>query len=147
MYNYSGSGFMFYFWLAVILILGFFEIITVGLVSIWFVISGIVALILSFFIDNFIIQFAVFVILGVVLMVTTRKTLTKMFVKGEKTNLDRVVGMSGIVTEDINKNEIGEVKVDGKKWSAYSSEKILVGSTIKVLKIDGVKLLVERVKE
>lgn len=138
---------MFYFWLAVVLILGFFEIITVGLVSVWFVISGIVAMILSFFIDSFIIQFAVFVLLGILLMITTRKTLTKILAKNEKTNLDRVIGMKGIVTEDIEKNGIGEVKVDGKKWSAISDDEILVGSTVKVLKINGVKLKVENWKE
>ena len=138
---------MFYFWLAVVLILGFFEIITVGLVSIWFIISGIVAMILSFFVDSFIIQFGVFVILGVILMITTRNALTKMLVKNEKTNLDRVIGMKGIVTEDIEENGVGEVKVDGKKWSAIADSEILVGSTVKVLKINGVKLKVENWKE
>ena len=138
---------MFYFWLVVVLLLGLLEVITVGLVSIWFVISGIVAMILSFITDNFVIQFAVFVIFGVVLMLTTRKTLTKILVKNEKTNLDRVVGMKGIVTENIEKNGVGEVKVDGKRWSAIADDEIMVGSTVKVLKINGVKLKVEIWKE
>ena len=80
-------------------------------------------------------------------MLTTRKSLTKLLVKDEKTNLDRVIGMKGIVTENIEKNDVGEVKVDGKKWSAIAEEEILVGSTIKVLKINGVKLVVEKWKE
>ncbi len=82
---------MFYFWLILVIFLGMIELITVGLVSIWFVISGIVAMVLSFFIDNFVVQFGVFVILGVVLMLFTRKTLEKYFPKPIKTNLDRVV--------------------------------------------------------
>ena len=120
------------------------ELITVGLVSIWFVISGIVAMILSFFIDNFVIQFGVFVILGVVLMLFTRKTLEKYFPKPIKTNLDRVVGLEGIVTEEIRKDSVGEVKVDGKRWSAIADDEIKVGSIVKILHIDGVKLKVEK---
>lgn len=138
---------MFYFWLVIVIFLGILEAATVGLVSIWFVISGIVALILSFFTDNFVIQFAVFVILGVILMLTTRKTLTKYFSKEEKTNLDRVIGMKAIVTENIEKNKIGEVKVDGKKWSAIADEDIEEGSIVKILQINGVKLKVENWKE
>ena len=135
---------MFYFWLILVIFLGMIELITVGLVSIWFVISGIVAMILSFFIDNFVIQFGVFVILGVVLMLFTRKTLEKYFHKPIKTNLDRVVGLEGIVTEEIRKDSVGEVKVDGKRWSAIADDEIKVGSIVKILHIDGVKLKVEK---
>ena len=138
---------MFYFWLGVVIILGMLEAMTTGLVSIWFVVSGLVSLVLSFFVDNFLVQFGVFVILGVILMLTTRKTLLRYLVKTEKTNLDRVIGMQGIVTENIEVNGIGEVKVDGKKWSAYAEKEIKVGSIVKILKIDGVKLKVELWKE
>ena len=135
---------MFYFWLILVIFLGMIELITVGLVSIWFVISGIVAMILSFFIDNFVVQFGVFVILGVVLMLFTRKTLEKYFPKPIKTNLDRVVGLDGVVTEEIRKDSVGEVKVDGKRWSAIADDEIKVGSIVKILHIDGVKLKVEK---
>ena len=138
---------MFYFWLGIVIFLGIMEAITTGLVSIWFVISGLVSLVLSFFVDSFFIQFGVFVALGVILMFTTRKTLSKYLVKTEKTNLDRVIGMQGVVTEEIEKNGIGEVKVDGKKWSAYADGEIKVDSIVKILKIDGVKLKVEVWKE
>ena len=75
---------------------------------------------------------------------TTRKTLMKLFKnKNVETNLDRVVGMTGIVTEKID-DEYGEVKVDGKKWTAYSDEKIDVHEKVKVLQINGVKLKVKK---
>ena len=138
---------MFYFWLAIMIILGFIEVITINLVSIWFIISAFVSLIISFFTDNFVIQFGVFVILGIILMITTRKTLEKKLVKKEKTNLDRVIGMEGIITEDVTKHTIGEVKVAGKKWSCVSDKTIKKGSIVKILKIEGVKLKVEKVGE
>ena len=52
--------------------------------------------------------------------------------------------MEGVVTEEINKLKVGEVKVDGKRWSAISDEKIEVGTTIIVESIDGVKLVVRK---
>ena len=67
--------------------------------------------------------------------------------KGEKTNLDRVIGMQGIVTEKITKTTPGEVKVDGKKWTAISNKIIEVDSIVKILDIDGVKLKVEKWEE
>ena len=55
--------------------------------------------------------------------------------------------MIAIVTEEIKKNKPGEVKVDGKRWTAISNKKISVDSTVRVLEIDGVKLKVEEVED
>lgn len=130
-------------WLIIIFILIIAEVSTINLVSIWFIASGIVSLILSFIIDNFYIQFAVFVVLGIILLLTTRKLLEK-YIKpnNEKTNLDRIIGAVAIVTEPIKKNVVGEVKVDGKRWSAISNKKLEIGEEVIVEKIDGVKLIV-----
>ena len=134
------------YWLIIILILSFIEIITINLVTIWFVLGAGLALITSLFIDSFYVQFLVFGISGLLIMVFTRPLFKRLLVKDkEKTNLDRVVGMTGICTEEIsNKNDVGEVKVDGKKWSAVSSSKIKKGEEITVISIDGVKLKVKK---
>ena len=136
---------MWILWLVVIVLLVFLEVSTINIVCVWFILSGLVSLILSFFIESFYILFAVFVLLGLVLMVLTRPILVKKLArKNVKTNSDRVLGMEGVVTEEINKLKIGEVKVDGKRWSAISDEKIEVGTTIIVESIDGVKLVVRK---
>ena len=139
---------MFYFWLSIILFLGILEAITINLVSIWFVISALFSLGISFFCDNFLLQFAVFVILGIILMCLTRKSLENKLIKAkEKTNLDRIIGMKGVVTENISELKVGEVKVDGKRWSAISKDFLEKGSLVRILKIKGVKLEVERWEE
>ena len=139
---------MTWIWLGIIIVLTLLELATTNLVTVWFIASAMISLILSIFINNFFIQFLVFVVLGMILLVTTRDYLLKLINnKKEKTNLDRVIGMEAIVTEEINKNKPGEVKVDGKKWTAIASKKIKVDSTVKVLEIDGVKLKVEEVKD
>ena len=133
------------FWLVLVIILSVIEIATVSLVSIWFVASGIVVMILSFFICDVAIESTIFAILGIILLLVTRPIVARLKSKDNaKTNLDRIIGEDAIVTEDITKNIVGEVKIDGKRWSAISKNKCLKGDTVKVLKIDGVKLIVEK---
>lgn len=139
---------MSYIWLGVVILLTLVECMTVGLTTIWFVVSGIVALLVSLTIDNFMLQFGIFVLLGIFLLITTRPLLLKFIKpKQEKTNFDRIIGMEGVVTEKITKNIVGEVKVDGKKWSAVSDKKIEKDSIVKIISIEGTKLKVEKVEE
>ena len=53
----------------------------------------------------------------------------------------------GLVTEPITRLEPGEVKVDGKRWSAIANKKIKKDSKVEILAIDGVKLVVKEIKE
>lgn len=139
---------MTWIWLGIVIVLTLLELSTTNLVTVWYIASALVSLMLSFFIDSYFVQFLVFVILGTILLLTTREYITKFICKNkERTNLDRVIGMEAIVTEEIKKNSSGEVKVDGKRWTAISNKKIKVDSIVKVLEIDGVKLKVEEVSE
>ena len=135
---------MVWIWVGLIIALTLIEVLTTNLVTIWYIASALIALVVSFFVDSYLIQFSIFVIIGTILLFTTRDYLLKLLGdKKEKTNLDRVVGMIGIVTEEISKKRPGEVKVDGKRWTAIADKKIKVDSAVKVLEIDGVKLKVE----
>lgn len=139
---------MFYVWLLIIVLLTIVEIVTVNFVTIWFVASGLISLILSFFTDNFLLQVGVFTILGIILLLTTRPLINKLLNKDNvPTNTDRIIGMQGMVTEDILPTKYGEVKVDGKRWTAMSKEELSIGSIVKILKIDGVKLEVKKWEE
>ncbi len=134
------------FWLIVIFILTFIEVSTVNLVSIWFIASALISLIVSLFVDNLYLGIAIFTIVGVLLLLTTKKMLEKMLKgkKGTKTNLDRIIGEIGIVTENIAKDSVGEVKVDGKRWSAIADEDISVNTKVIIEDIKGVKLKVRK---
>ena len=137
----------FYIWLLLAVILGIIEISTTNLVSIWFVISSLLAMVSSLFTDNILIQIAIFVLVGVLLMPISRKLYSKIKMNNSKTNIDRIIGMKGIVTEDIIKDNIGEVKVDGKYWTATADKTILPDTIVKVLELNSTKLQVEIVKE
>ncbi len=135
-------------WIIAFLILILIELVTVNLVTIWFAVGSLAAYITTFFTDNLTIQLIVFIVVSIISLLAT-KPLTKRIRKKEyePTNLDRVIGMEGVVTKDISKNNYGEVKVNGSIWTATSKKEIAKNTQVKVLKIEGVKLLVEEVKE
>ena len=123
------------------------EILTTQLVSIWFVLGGIAAAITCIFTNDLLIQTLVFVLVSLIALLATRP-LVKRFLKNKKepTNSDRLVGRVAIVTMDIvNQTGEGQVNVDGKIWSAKSSDgcEIKSGASVKITSIEGVKLVVE----
>lgn len=137
---------MAYLWLAIVILLGIAEAITINLTTIWFVMSGLVSLVLSFFVDNFMIQLGVFVLLGIILLITTKRKLQALVNdKKEKTNLDRIIGTHGFVVEKITKRKYGAVKVDGKVWTAFAETMIPVDTEVEILSIEGVKVKVKKV--
>ena len=77
------------YWLVIVIILSLVEAFTINLVSIWFVLSGIVALLLSFFIENDTITFSIFVLLGLFLLILTKPSVNRLkkSLPKEKTNL------------------------------------------------------------
>ena len=135
-------------WFILFLILLFIELITVNLVTIWFVVGALAAMIASLLTDNITIEVIVFIVVSIVSLIITKPFIKKLRTrKITPTNLDRVIGKTGVVTKDITKDSYGEVKVEGSIWTATSKTKINKGSQIEVLKIDGVKLVVEKKKE
>ena len=138
---------MFYVWLAVAVILAIIEMSTVNLVSIWYIISSITTMIVSLFTDNVVIQVAIFVLGGTLLLLLTKGAIKKILPEKTKTNIDRIVGMNGIVTAKITKKTPGEVKVDGKHWTAIADENIPVDTPVKILEINSTKLKVKRMEE
>ena len=136
------------FWLVLFVVLALFELVTVNLVSIWFSLGALITTFVSLVTDNLMIHLAVFTISSILLLLLTKPFVKKMKKReGVPTNLDMVIGKTGVVTEKIEKDGVGEVKVLGKKWSAYSDKEIEENSKVKILSINGVKLKVEEIKE
>ena len=132
-------------WFIVFLIMLVIEIVTVNLVSIWFAIGALAAMLTAYFTESIVIQIVVFIVVSILTLIIT-KPLVKKF-KGfdiTPTNSDRVIGKTGEVTKSNGKNNNGEVKIFGNTWTATSKEELKVGDKVKVLGIDGVKLIVEK---
>lgn len=139
---------MYIIWAAAILVFGIAEGITAQLVSIWFVIGAIAGLIAAFLGATIPIQIVVFVAVSIVALLLTRPIVKKKLTpKIESTNADRCIGQDALVVEKIdNISAKGQVKVDGKIWTARSSNGDIIEADrlVEVEKIDGVKLIVSK---
>lgn len=135
-------------WLIFFIILVIVELITVNLVTIWFAFGALVTSLVSLYTTDTVILLAVFTLVSLLLLLITKSVVKKLKVKKVvATNLDQVIGKTGVVTEPIAKDKIGEVKVLGKRWSAYSDREISKDKKVKILSISGVKLKVEEKEE
>ena len=133
-------------WAAAIVLFLVLEAVTVGIVSIWFALGSICALIAALLGAPTWLQIAWFVVISVLTLILTRPVVRK-YVNGKKqaTNADRVIGMQATVKETINNLAAeGAVLCDGKEWSArsVSGEVITAGTVVSVVAIEGVKLMV-----
>lgn len=122
------------------------ESITAGFLIFWFSIGSVLAMIVSFFTDNILIQSYIFVISSTFLIFTTRK-FVNYFLKKEKPNdVNSIVGKIGKVSVDIIPLDgKGQIKIGGDTWSAISEndENIEKGTEIIITKISGVKAVVK----
>lgn len=135
-------------WLIFFIILVIVELITVNLVTIWFAFGALVTSLVSLYTTDTVILLAVFTLVSLLLLLITKPVVKKLKVKKVvATNLDQVIGKTGIVSVPIEKDKIGEVKVLGKTWSAYSDKEISKDKKVKILSISGVKLKVEEKEE
>lgn len=134
-------------WLVAMIVLLIVEAIVPGLVSIWFAIGALAALVSALLGAPLWLQMVWFLVVSVVALALTRP-LVKKYVNGrvQPTNADALIGRDCVVTEDIdNIAGIGAVKVDGKVWTARSIDDNLrfqAGSIVTAVRIEGVKLIV-----
>ena len=137
-------------WIAVIAIGIIVEAQTSELVSIWFAISGAVAIVCAIAGLSIPIQVAVFSTLTLLLVICTRP-LVKKFTKNTevKTNADKLVGMIGVITKDVKDGERGSVKVEYQEWTAIAknNQTFSEGTKVVISEIIGNKLVVECIEE
>lgn len=136
------------FWLAALILFGILEAATVGLISIWFAAGAAAALIVSALTGSLWVQIVVFLAVSIACLLLVRPLSRKYLDPDHQaTNADRVIGAEGVVTEEIdNLKATGRVSVLGVSWTARSRQEgqvIPAGATVRILSIEGVKVLVE----
>ena len=136
-------------WLVLLLLFAGGEAATVGLTSIWFAAGSLVALIAALLGGALWIQITLFLAVSLLCLAAVRP-LAKRHLNNQvvHTNADRAIGQEAQVIEDIdNIQGRGAVIIHGVTWTARSEdgEPIPTGTLVKVLRIEGVKVYVERV--
>ena len=119
---------------------------TVALVSTWFAVGALAAMIAALCGGPVWLQCVLFFVISVLLLLCLRGILRKYITpKLVRTNVDSIVGTEGLVTARIdNVLSAGQVKLGGMEWSARSTtgEVIEPGERIRVDRVEGVKVYV-----
>ena len=139
-------------WLLAIFAFGAVEIATTSLVSMWFAVGGIAALIAELLGAGVTAQLMIFAVVSAAALVLALPLVKRAGARGRKTatNLDSVIGKTVRVTEAIdNTIPSGTVYVDGKTWTARSASGDILpqGTQVTVESIEGVKLFVRKIED
>ena len=133
-------------WLALFVLFLVTEASTVTVVSVWFALGSLAALLLSALGAQIWLQIVVFFVVSGLFLFLLRPVVRKYFTpRIQKTNADAVVDSIGVVTEDIdNVKACGRIKLGAMEWAARSTtgEPISAGVQAKVDRIEGVKVYV-----
>lgn len=140
------------YWLIGLAVLLLIEILTLGLTTIWFAGGAFVAFIVALLGAGFWLQFLCFTIVSLALFIFTRPVaIRKLNMNRIKTNYEGLIGKVVKVTKTVdNSNQTGEAIVNGQEWSVRSADENVVikpGNKVKIVNIEGVRLIVTEYKE
>lgn len=134
-------------WIIIMIVSIVIEIETLNLVSIWFGIGALCALICGLIFAPPYLQIIIFAATSIVAIVATwplaRRITSRTIIR---TNVDKHIGKIGIVTKAILPYELGEVKIENGYWRAINKEgeSFDLGEHVVVDGIEGIKFLVSK---
>lgn len=143
--------YMFWVWLAVIIITAAIEFATMDIASIWFTLGAIIPFILAGTkAVSWVWQLVIFIIISAILIVALRPVTKKWLTRGDniKTNTEALVGKQFKLLETTDFENVGTVSVNGVIWNAIAenNQTIQKNEIVEVVKIDGNKLIVKKVE-
>ncbi len=143
------DSYMPFIWLAVVILSVVVEASTFTLVSVWFIPSALISMILAFCSVDLWIQLVVFAAVSVLVIIFMKPIFKNIFgVKPIATNADAVIGERAVVIEPINNLKgSGQVKVKGQVWTARAHDKDATyekDEVLSVVAIEGVKLICKK---
>ena len=139
-------------WMALVIIFLVVELVTVGLTTIWLAGGALVAFILAAVGAGFWLQLIAFFAVSFVLIYFTRPFAVKYLnPRRTRTNSEELIGeVVKVIGRIDNRAAEGKALVKGLEWSAraVSDDMIIEKDTlVKVVRIEGVKLIVEPVSD
>lgn len=136
-------------WIGIAIVLAIIEGATLGLTTIWFTVGAACSAIVALCDGALWLQICVFIAVSVILLIFTRPILLKKLNIGhEKNNVDQYIGKKGIVIEEVLPFKGGRIKMQSLEWAAVGQDpeySFPVGEEVKVVKIEGVKAIIERI--
>ena len=131
-----------FIWLAVAAVMAVVEVVSFGLITMWFVIGALAA-----FGADLLVQIVVFLVVSVVCLVALRPVFVKYRDRGKQEEPTHV-GQTAVVVEDVdNEGLTGRVETDNRMtWAARSADGSFIpqGAVVRIVGQESVKLIVER---
>ncbi len=131
-----------FFWAAALVVLLVIEGATTNLVTIWFAVGALAALLLSLFCESFLWQALVFAVVSILALLFTRPLL-KRFRRNlppVPLGLERNIGRKATVRTAIGPDRRGRVTLDGVDWQAVCDSPLEPGDICIVQKINSTTL-------
>lgn len=123
----------------VVVIAAIIELLTLSLISVWFMLAALLVVVLSLFITNVYTQFLIFAILSLILFISTRNVAKKYL---NKRYFDS--SLAGTEVEIIKKEKENYiVKFKGVLYEALSKKDRKIGSVAVIKEFKGNKIVLE----
>jgi membrane protein implicated in regulation of membrane protease activity len=117
-------------WLALILIFVIIEVITVDFTSLMLAVGSVGGLVVSLFPTPFWLQVIIAAVIALLLVFTVRPPLKRMLQRGgdkTKSNVDALLGLSGVVALDFNGKPTTVKLANGETWTVKLGDATLPG--------------------
>lgn len=133
-----------FIWLAAALIFVVLEVFTPGFIFACFVVGSVVAGVTSLLTDSYLIQGVVFGVVSLALIPLTRRFAARITKPAPvASNMDAFIGKTAFVKNEVSSTG-GQIVVDDQVWQARSEATIAVGEKVRILSVEGAKVIVEK---
>lgn len=135
-----------WFWIILAVLCFIAEALTMQLTTIWFAIAAVIMSFVSLLPIPPVYQVFLFLICASSLLILTRPFVKKKLeARKIKTNADSLIGQKALVLKDIGEFEKGEIKIEGKIWTAKTADgtTLAAGNKCIIEKIEGVTCIVK----
>ncbi len=136
-----------FIWLGIAAVMAVAEIVSLGLITMWFVVGALVAFVANMLGADTFLQVVLFIIVSVACLVLLRPVFVKYRKRGQSHEPSNV-GKLGVVVEEVdNDHLVGRVELSNHMtWLARSADGsvLRVGENVVVVGQESVKLIVER---
>ena len=137
------------FWLLAVIGFLALEAMTLNLVSVWFAVGSVAALISCLFVSSFRVQAVVFVVVSALCLLALKPLVARLRKAPTATNGDRCLGREARVLTAVSAEETGRVRLDGVDWNARCAtpgDRLAPGETCRVTEFHSTLLIVEPVR-
>ena len=132
-------------WVILAIVFVILELTTNTFILLWLAIASVVAAVLNYLGFDVYVQFIVFVIVALVLILSTRKFANRIAPESsKKTTAERLIGKEAKVVRQIDESTF-VVNVSGEEWSAHTNDSVDVDDIVKVVGINSIILIIEKI--